>query len=100
MNLNRKCERLERIIRSKEIQIENLTLENEALRSENRELLYKQSQYKLELDAAKDLREHYMTILSDLREIKNKYQQAIFDAQNVKKEYTKKFKTLMRQIKK
>lgn len=99
MNINKKYELLQRRfenLMSKNKELEN---ENEALRIKNREFLYRESQYKEQIRATEETRREFLNSISELNKIKEQYRQAIFDARKAQKDYVRKVKPLIRQIK-
>lgn len=99
MNLKRKSEMQERRIVSMQKRIEKLTIENEALRSKNQELLDKESRYQVQLGMVEELRREFTESIAEMNTVKEQYQQIIYEARQMKKEFTNKFKPLIKQLK-
>lgn len=99
MNLKRKSEIQERRIASMQERIEKLTNENTALRTKNRELSDKNEQYQQQFDVAEELRQELIQNINEINELKDKYKTVIEEAQQTKKDFTKRYKTLIKQLK-
>lgn len=99
MNLKRKTEMQERRISSMQKQIDKLTKENETLRSKNQELLDKEARYQVQLDMVDELRREFTSGIAEMNTVKEQYQQAIYEARQMKKDFSKKFKPLIKQFK-
>lgn len=99
MNLKRKTEMQERRITALQEQIEKITKENEALRSKNQELSDKEAHYRVRIDMVDELRREFADSIAEMNTVKEQYQQLIYEARQMKKEYSKKFKPLIRQLK-
>lgn len=99
MNFKRKTELQERRISNLQKQINNLTKENEKLRSMNSELSDKVSQYEVQNQMIEELRQELTDGISEVRTVKEQYKLAIHEALKTKKEYTQKFKQLINQLK-
>lgn len=99
MNLKRKTEMQERRILSMQKQIEKLTKENETLRSKNQELSDKEARYQVQLDMVDELRREFTSGVAEMNIVKEQYQQAIYEARQMKKDFSKKFKLLIKQLK-
>ena len=99
MNLKRKTEMQERRILSMQKQIEKLTKENETLRSKNQELSDKEARYQVQLDMVYELRREFTSGIAEMNTVKEQYQQAIYEARQMKKDFSKKFKPLIKQLK-
>lgn len=99
MNLKRKTEMQERRITSLQKQIEKLTKENEALRAKNQELSDKEARYQVQLDMVDELRREFTEGIAEMNTVKEQYQQAIYEARQMKKDFTKKVKPLIKQLK-
>lgn len=99
MNLKRRTEMQGRRIISLQKQIEKLTKENEALRTKNQELSDKESRYQVQLDMVDELRREFTDGISEMNTVKEQYQQVIYEARQMKKDYSKKFKPLIKQLK-
>lgn len=99
MNLKRKAEMQERRIISMQKQIDKLTKENEALRSKNKELSDKEAQYQVQLGMAEEVRREFTESIAELNIVKEQYQQAVYEARKMKKDFSKKFKPLIKQLK-
>lgn len=99
MNLKRKTEMQERRISSMQKQIDKLTKENETLRSKNQELSDKEARYQVQLDMVDELRREFTDGIAEMNTVKEQYQQAIYEARQMKKDFAKKFKPLIKQLK-
>lgn len=99
MNLKRKAEMQERRIISMQKQIDKLTKENEALRSKNQELSDKEAQYQVQLGMVEEVRREFTESIAELNIVKEQYQQAVYEARQMKKDFSKKFKPLIKQLK-
>lgn len=99
MNLKRKTEMQERRISSLQNQIDKLTKENEALRSKNQELSDKEARYQVQLNMVDELRREFTDSITEMNTVKEQYQQAIYEARQMKKDFAKKFKPLIKQLK-
>lgn len=99
MNLKRKTEMQERCISSLQNQIDKLTKENEALRSKNQELSDKEARYQVQLNMVDELRREFTDSITEMNTVKEQYQQAIYEARQMKKDFAKKFKPLIKQLK-
>lgn len=99
MNLKRKAEIQERCIASLQKQIEKLTKENEVLRTKNQELSDKEARYQVQLDMVDELRCEFTESIAEMNTVKEQYQQAIYEAYQMKKDFAKKFKQLIKQLK-
>lgn len=99
MNLKRKTEMQERRISSLQKQIDKLTKENEALRSKNQELSDKEARYQVQLNMVDELRREFTDSITEMNTVKEQYQQAIYEARQMKKDFAKKFKPLIQQLK-
>ncbi len=99
MNLKRKAEMQERRIISMQKQIDKLTKENEALRSKNQELLDKEAQYQVQLGMVEEVRREFTESIAELNIVKEQYQQAVYETRQMKKDFSKKFKPLIKQLK-
>ena len=99
MNLRRRYEMRERRIVSMQKQIEKLTMENKALHSKNQELLDKEFRHQVQLDMIEELRRKFTESIAEMNTVKEQYQQAIYETRKMKKDFAKKFKPLIKQLK-
>lgn len=99
MNIKRKAEIQERRIASLQKEINKLKNENYALRLKNEELLNKDEQHRELLNTVEEMRNEYLKSIEEIHAIKEQYLQAVYEAQQMKKNFTKKFKPLLKRLK-
>lgn len=99
MNLSRKSEMQARRISSLQKQVDKLTKENENLRSQNTELSDEVARYEVQKQMIEELRQELSKGIAEVGVVREQYQAAAHEARKVKKEYTNKFKQLIRQLK-
>lgn len=99
MNLKRKNEMQERRISSLQKQVDKLTKENESLRSQNTELSDEVAHYRVQEQMIEELRQELSKDITEIAIVREQYQLAAHEARKIKKEYTNKFKQLIKQLK-
>lgn len=99
MNLKRKNEMLERRISSLQKQVDRLTKDNEKLQSANAELSDEVARYEIQKQMIEELRQELADGISEVCTVREQYKLAAHEARKSQKEYTKKFKQLIKQLK-
>ena len=99
MNLKKKNESQKKRIASLIEKNELLRMQNENLRRKLDTLSDENEMYKYQMQTIEELRSKYIKGLEELRLAHDYYRQAIRDAHVMKSEYSKKFRELLRDIK-
>lgn len=100
MNIQRKYESEKRHVETLQKENEKLKEEIFLLQARIHELVLREAQYQEKLKAAGEYQKECNSYIDELKNIKDKYNEEVQKVRNMKRDYEKKFKPLIKRLKK